>query len=218
MTELLVRDRQRHEELTERLSKTIFQSPRAFIEAHSEGLINRNNDDVKAIADEIVDIYQNVEMKNRELVFVSQTEVMTEELLEGLQDWKIITKLKRALSDALEENILTTDTIYFLPDSVGYVYADNSDGEQERLLSEKFFNATKALEPIYKRYSSFSKQTPAQANFEPQGEGQGLPDVGYGEGESEEEKTDAYVFKVEDILDIDDSFIESIYRLFEQNS
>lgn len=216
MTELLVRDRQRHQELTERLSKTIFQSPRAFIEAHSEGLINRNNDDVKAIADEIVDIYQNVEMKNRELVFVSQTEVMTEELLEGLQDWKIITKLKRALSDALEENILTTDTIYFLPSAVGYVYADNSEGEETRLLSEKFFNATKALEPIYKRYSSFSKQTPGSEGFEAQNEEQGLPDIG--SEESESEKSDAYVFKVEDILDIDDSFIESIYRLFEENS
>lgn len=216
MTELLVRDSQRHQELTERLSKTIFQSPRAFIEAHSEGLINRNNDDVKAIADEIVDIYQNVEMKNRELVFVSQTEVMTEELLEGLQDWKIITKLKRALSDALEENILTTDTIYFLPSAVGYVYADNSEGEETRLLSEKFFNATKALEPIYKRYSSFSKQEPGSDGFDSQNAEEGLPDISYEEPESE--KSDAYVFKVEDILDIDDSFIESIYRLFEENS
>lgn len=216
MTELLIRDRQRHEELAERLGKTIFQSPRAFIEAHSEGLINRNNDDVKAIADEIVEIYQNVEMKNRELVFVSQTEVMTEELLEGLQDWKIITKLKRALTDALNENVLNTENIHFSPNAVGYVYVDGGDDEELRLLSEKFFSSTKALYPIYKRYSSFYEQTPNPEGLEPESEVESLPDIGYGQPEGS--KSDAYVFRVTDILDIDDSFIESIYRLYEENS
>jgi len=208
MSELLTQKPEESAKLQEFLNETVFRSVKEFISAYDEGFINRQNDQVKEIADRIVDIYQNVELKNREFVFVSQSEILTEELLEGLQPWRIITKIKRAIQDSIEENNLNQDVVYFSSDHVGYICVSNDNDELERLSPEKFFTSIKAFYPVYEKLSSYYSQYPNPE--EP--ENDTLPDF-TDEHESEEIRN-AYAFKVEDFIDVDDSFIERMYEIF----
>lgn len=159
MPQLLTRNQEESDKLVEELSHTIFKSPTDFLAAYEQGWINRANDEIKAIAARIVDVYQNVQFKGREIIFVSQSEVMVDEIIDGLHPWKTITKLKRAIVDSHDQN-KHGDTVYFTVDNAGYVLYQNSDGELVKLTSEKLFRNTGELFPVYTRYSSFASETP----------------------------------------------------------
>lgn len=230
MATLLTRNEEKSRELTETLSKTLFRSPEDFIKAYSEGWINRNNEEVKNIAQEISDVYQNVQLKNREFVFISQTEAMVEEVITGLHPWKAITKIKRAVKDTVSEE-KHGDTLYFLTENdAGYIFYENAESEYVKLTNEKFFKNNDELKPIYAKYSSFASGNPEpesqESNQERKVESNDNPFL---EEDDESIQTDdentredkeivVYAFKVDDFTNIDETFIETIYSLFAENA
>lgn len=225
MATLLTRDEARANELNEDLSKTIFGNAEGFIQAYSDGWLSRTDKNIQSIAQKIVSIYQNVQLKGRDIVFVSQTEVMINEAIEELAPWKHLTKIKRALSDIYGDN---EGTVYLSTEHTGYVLKQDEDGEYVKVVSERFFRSEDEVKRLYKKHSSFYAQNPNPAQASAAVATKASEDEDYNPMLDEEEEnysteseetvnettgTALYEFKVSDFTTIDDSFIEDIYDL-----
>lgn len=229
MATLLTRDEAKARQLDEDLKETFFGSAEKFVELYSEGWINRTNSDIQAIAQQVVDTYQNVQLKGRDIVFVSQTEVMVNEVIDGLAPWKHLTKIKRALNDAYGDS---DGDIYLTTEQVGYILRkDAESGDYTKAVSERFFRSEEEAARLYQRYSSFYAENPnpSAAKAEPVASDDDnynpvLDDDEdeYGSSDYEADTADddttdgtvEYRFKVSDFTGIDDSFITDIYDLF----
>lgn len=220
MVTLLTRDNEKAEELNAELAETVFGSAEQFVKLYSDGWINRGNDDIKEIAQKVTDIYQNIQLKGRDIVFVSQTETMVDDVIGLLRPWKYITKIKRAAEDADSE-------IYLLSDNSGYLFVKNKEGDFVKLTTERFFRNSKEGSELYRRFSSYFNAEPEgedvseQKGSEEEDFEAEIADLNeeenYGDDASTEENEDdagrAYKFKKEDLAEIDDSFIVDIYDL-----
>lgn len=215
MTTLRPHDQQKHEELSQKLSQTIFRNPEDFIMAYNENWINKNNDEVKMISEEIVALYKNVDIKNRTFVFISGTEHMIEELLNDLSPWRSITKLKRMVKSTYDSSKHGRD-LYL---SEGYVYYLSGE-DYVKLSNEKVYRLPD-IETIYSKFSSYYEQgaeAPQVSSGNPYLEDEDADEEHDDASADEEETSEIYEFRASDLTEIDTSFIEKMYALMEQKN
>lgn len=191
MPQFLAVSQEKEERLQSALAGTMFQNVENFIKFYNSGYINNKNPEIKEVLTEITETYRNIKEVGQEIKFISTKEIYSEELAEKLTVWSSITKMKRVIEELLETSVIThNDTLAF---KQGYLYKvdEKFDDEEEQVIrelnkisKETFYSSKTVAEEIAEKYSS-------KENIE-----DGI-----------------YEFGINDILNINDSFIEEMYRL-----
>lgn len=110
-----------------------------FVNFYNSGLINRNNDDVSAIADNVVEAFKNLEKKSGKIVFLSEDEVKLEEISEKLTPWLGLVILRRVVEEGLSEGIITEASDVILDDSgaINFGIDDENDSKTGKLSNDR---------------------------------------------------------------------------------
>lgn len=177
--------------LQERLARTMFKSPQDFLNFYNSGLINKRHEDVKAFADDLTTTFKNVKEKGGALVFITQEEVYLEEILQDLQEWAGLVRLKREVASLLqEEEVAEKDAVYLNASQAGLFRDDlNEEGKRVtlKLSNERFFTTLGELASAYEKHSTLKNE--------------------------EAEAKGNYFFAAADFLHLEDDFINSIKGL-----
>jgi len=146
----------------------------------------------------IDDTYKNVRLINRKFVIRSGSEVSFDNTILLLENWKLISTLKRVSIQLLEENYANYTKLIFLEEKPGHLMLEypQEDGTielKEYWIKDKLFSSQKDLIRNYFLKSS-------------------LYDY-----EGTENPNDKYI-NIEAVIDVDDSFISEIEQLVLSNT
>lgn len=183
-------------ELENLIHENQFPNVEQFISMYNIGMLNPNFDKIKELANKISDTYKNIKLVNRKFIIKSASEVAFDNTILLLENWKIISTLKRVALQIIDENYPSDTKLIFLDDKPGYLMLEfpKSDGElelKEYWLKDKLFSNQKDLIRNY-----FLKKSLYQ----------------YGDNPN-----DVYL-NIESVLDVDDSFILDIEDLVKSNT
>ena len=162
-----------------KLEGTIIQTVDNFVNYYNAEYINRRHPSVQETMLEIINTYKDVKLQGNKLVLISEEEVVLSEILQKLAPWDLLTKVKREISNAVQDGHINSDAILVLDES-GFFSRITDEGEHDSLRGEKMFNKNDDISVLLTRSSYGS-------NFDDEHHG--------------------YLFKAQDILDIDGSFI-----------
>ena len=180
------------------LKKTVmFTDIDQFITMYNMNLLSGSNSAVATAAQALIDNFTNFTTLNGKFILKSQTETAIEDTIQLLTNWKTLIKLKRIASLMIEEEYdFDTTKIVFSDDNPGKPYVSTLNVEGDETL-EKYW----ATEKITNRTSDFANNILLR------------PFV-----HSYNEEGTACYFLIEDIIDIDDSFILDIQQEIIKNS
>lgn len=187
MTQFIPYNQEESAQLNHELSKTLFNNVENFIQFYNSGMIAKRSDEVTEIVKQVVDTYKNIEEKGGQLIFLSTAEVYLEEIIQNLEPWNYLVKIKREVEEARDEDELNQGTLlaFGKEDNIGYLLklVDKDDKRvAERIGAEKIFTRANQIKPIFEKFSS----------------------VGQSDGKF-------YYFRASDFLNLDTGFIEKIY-------
>lgn len=180
------------------LKKTVmFTDIDQFITMYNMNLLSGSNSAVATAAQALIDNFSNLTRLNGKFILKSETETAIEDTIQLLTNWKTLIKLKRIASLMIEEEYdFDTTKIVFSDDNPGKPYVSTLNIEGDETL-EKYW----ASEKITNRTSDFANNILLR------------PFV-----HSYNEEGTACYFLIEDIIDIDDSFILDIQQEIIKNS
>ena len=180
------------------LKKTLmFTDIDQFITMYNMNLLSGSNSAVATAAQALIDNFSNLTRLNGKFILKSETETAIEDTIQLLTNWKTLIKLKRIASLMIEEEYdFDTTKIVFSDDNPGKPYVSTLNVEGDETL-EKYW----ASEKITNRTSDFANNILLR------------PFV-----HSYNEEGTACYFLIEDIIDIDDSFILDIQQEIIKNS
>ena len=184
--------------LNETLLNNHFPNVEHFINMYNIGMLRPDFEVVKDIATLISDTYKNVRLINRKFVVRSSSEVSFDNTILLLENWKLISTLKRVSIQILEESYPSNPKLIFLEEKPGYLMLEypQEDGSielKEYWIKDKLFSSQKDLIRNY-----FLKNS--------------LHDY-----EHTENPNDKYI-NIEAVIDVDDSFISEIEELVLSNT
>lgn len=189
MSQFMPISNDKDQEIREKISKTIFKTPEDFVKFYNSGLISKNFEQVRSLVQDLKDTYKDIREKKSNLVFISEEEVIIDEMIQKLSVWDTLVKIKREITDFLADKSITSEDIIVIDDTalLGKI-AVNNEGEEviETLDGDKLFNRSKTDEilSIIGQYSSLNK--------------------------SFDTKYNGYIFHVSDLTNIDNSFIVNL--------
>ena len=180
------------------LKKTVmFTDIDQFITMYNMNLLSGSYSAVATAAQALIDNFSNLTRLNGKFILKSETETAIEDTIQLLTNWKTLIKLKRIASLMIEEEYdFDTTKIVFSDDNPGKPYVSTLNVEGDETL-EKYW----ASEKITNRTSDFANNILLR------------PFV-----HSYNEEGTACYFLIEDIIDIDDSFILDIQQEIIKNS
>lgn len=169
----------------------LFQNTDNFMAIYNNNLVNKSNEEVDAIAKEIVEVYKNVVLSSRQFLVKTREEVVADEFEVLFPHIAFVATLKRIARDIINENY-PEDTKFVFTESdanLVQIYDPLADEVVEYDGAERLRNANKAI------------STNPFINSE------NVHIEGFGE--------DGIAFRVTDILRLDTSFISDIGELLE---
>lgn len=180
--------------LEKKLSESFFRSVKEFVKVYNAGLISKKHDEVKKIAQQINETYKDVREKNGQLTFISEEEVALEEALHNLQKWTVLTKAKRIVQNAVDNDKISQESIIIANENGNFytpiVENPENDEDFELIDYDKAFNKNDNIDELIKRSSIHTNET--------------LESYG------------GYAFRASDITSIDNSFIVDIEQRIPQ--
>src|SRR5699024_2107011 len=93
------------EQFQEKISQTLFGTPESFNQAYNSVIVNTRNEEIAAIAKDIVQSYSNLELKGGAFTFAAQSELQLSEMIKTLENWEIVLRLKRELNEQPNSDI-----------------------------------------------------------------------------------------------------------------
>lgn len=127
------------EALKARLSGGIFRDPATFVEYYNNGIINRANPDAKDLVQELVKTFKDVREQKGKLTFISENEILVREMQYSLRKWAVLVRVKREIQEALEEHIIALDSpLFIISDSkdsskIGFICTLDTNDEGESI-------------------------------------------------------------------------------------
>lgn len=124
--------------LDQAFSETLFQSSQMFIQAYNSGLVNKRNEQISDFANRVAATFRNIELSNSELVTISTDEISVNEILSGIEKWKIVVAVKAAVS-SLDKNGKLNNVIRLVAndnEKKGVLYVDYQQTEDDGMISD----------------------------------------------------------------------------------
>lgn len=165
-----------------------------FINMVNSKVFDMKNSIVKDTYDELFNSYKNINQINNRIVIDSNTELAVKNSIKLLMDWEILIKLKRLATFLVDEEYNPDTKIVFNEDSNGKPLIEVIDAENKAELVSHW-----ASEKIVKNHSEFANNI-FTSHF------------------VRDYEDNACYFLIEDLIDIDDSFLVDIEKMLLKNS
>lgn len=188
---------QAQEALQQKLTKTrMFPNASVFIDSYNSGLLNTSTGIIQELAETVDKAYRNVNLINKRFIVRSQEEVAFDSAIEMLTDWKLLSALKRLSITLLDEGYTPDTLLVFTKDKPGVLHLETLSDDEENPLElywqkEKLFNSINDLVN-----NMFLK--PVLKSYD--------------------NAKDAIYLELENVIDIDDTFILDIEKLILENT
>lgn len=172
----------------EKMSKNmLYRSTDNFIAIYNNNLINKSNDEIDKVAKAIVEVYKNVSLVNRQFIVKTPEEVISEEFGVLFPHIAFVATLKRIAQDVLSSNYPEDTKLVFLEEqkNVVLIYEDELEEPIPFEGAERLKDANKSI-----------ATNPFLIN--------NLELEAWGDD------GDGIMFKAQDVLSLDTSFIKDI--------
>lgn len=129
-------------ELDAKLEGLPFRDRDTFIQMYNSGLINRKNEQVAGLVDELIAAYKGIEKRNDGITFLDMGEISADELVAKAEAYSLLLRLQRIAKEAASNQQLRDDSRIYLGKGnavfrVGDTTADGSRNEDRLISSEK---------------------------------------------------------------------------------
>lgn len=124
---------EKEQALNQAFEETLFKSSEMFIKAYNSGLVNKRNEHIIDFANRVAATFRNIELSNSELVTISTDEISVNEILSGIEKWKIVVAVKAAVT-SLDRNGKLNDVIRLVAsdnEKKGVLYIDYQQTEDD---------------------------------------------------------------------------------------
>lgn len=101
------------QELDERLEALPFRDKGTFVQMYNTGLINRKNDQVSGLVDDLIAAYKGIEKRPDGITFLDMGEISADELVAKAEAYSLLLRLQRVAKQAAQERLIQQgDRIY----------------------------------------------------------------------------------------------------------
>lgn len=175
-----------------------FDDIQQFIVMYNMGVLDKRNVPINEIVTEILRSYRNITLLSGRFVIETPAETAIETSIKLLNEWNVLIKLKRVATLLLDENYpLETKIVFSDVEQTGrpLVTVVDPDTGEEKL--ERFWASEKVVSRT-KELANNIFTSPILKTYDEEG--------------------DSCYFNIEDLVDIDDSFILQIEQIIKENS
>lgn len=120
-------------ELDARLEGLPFKTRESFVQMYNSGLINRKNDTVSELVDQLIQAYKGIEKRADGITFLDMGEISADELVAKAEAYSLVLRLQRIAKEAAANRQLNDGSlIYFGKGNAVYrVGATSEEGVKE---------------------------------------------------------------------------------------
>lgn len=129
-------------ELDGKLEALPFRNKDTFVQMYNSGLINRKNDQVSAIVDELINAYKGIEKKADGITFLDMGEISADELVARAEAYSLLLRLQRVVKEAATNKLIGDGSLVYIGKSnslfrVGETLEDGEKSKDELISNEK---------------------------------------------------------------------------------
>lgn len=183
----------------------MFYSVEQFIDMYNKGILSQNSEVVKDFAELISNSYKNINISNRKLIVETASEFACQNAIELLNSWKAIIKLKRIATNIFNEEYPVDTKIVFDKEKEGIpqieTFEVSQDSETGELIKIPILTTHWSSERIVSRNEILARNIFTKNILKT-----------YNNDE------DSCYFLIEDLVDIDDSFMLEVEKIILSNT
>ena len=129
-------------ELDGKLEALPFRDKDTFVQMYNSGLINRKNEQVSGLVDELIAAYKGIERRADGIVFLDMGEISADELVARAEAFSLLLRLQRVAKEAAANRQLNDGSRVYIGKGnilhrAGEEGEDGSRGDDEAISSEK---------------------------------------------------------------------------------
>ena len=129
-------------ELDAKLEELPFRDKDTFVQMYNSGLINRKNDQVSSLVDELIAAYKGIERRTDGIVFLDMGEISADELVARAEAYSLLLRLQRVAKEAAANRQLRDGSLVYIGKGnilhrAGEQNEEGRQTEDEAISSEK---------------------------------------------------------------------------------
>ena len=163
-------------------------------------MLSATNPVVKELATAITRTYKNVDLFNNQLIVKNETEIAVENIVYLVEQWKLVSALKRIANELLDLEYDETTRIVFLFDKPGVPFIEQETLEEDGSLKLTYVKVP-GVEKVVSKNDEVVKNIIIGRNMSLE------------KTEIDGNTVEICAIKMEDVIDIDDSFLLEIESL-----
>lgn len=171
-----------------------------FITMFNMKMLSATNPVVKELATAITRTYKNVDLFNNQLIVKNETEIAVENIVYLVEQWKLVSALKRIANELLDLEYDETTRIVFLFDKPGVPFIEQETLEEDGSLQLTYVKVP-GVEKVVSKNDEVVKNMIIGRNMSLE------------KAEIDGNTVEICAIKMEDVIDIDDSFLLEIESL-----
>jgi len=113
-----------------------FRTKETFVEMYNSGLINRKNEQVSSLVDELIAAYKGIERRADGITFLDMGEISADELVAKAEAYSLLLRLQRVAKDAASNQVIGNDSEVYLGKG-NALYRVGQEGENDEAISSE---------------------------------------------------------------------------------
>jgi len=93
-------------DLDGKLEELPFRNKETFVQMYNSGLINRKNDQVTSLVDELIAAYKGIERRADGITFLDMGEISADELVAKAEAYSLLLRLQRIAKEAASQKLI----------------------------------------------------------------------------------------------------------------
>jgi len=142
MADLIIANEELALELDEKLEQLPFRDRDTFIQMYNSGLINRKNEQVSELVDNLVAAYKGIEKKADGITFLDMGEISADELVARAEAYSLLLRLQRIAKEAASAGQVRDGSLIYLKGG-SIILQGNPESENESLLADQVISSEK---------------------------------------------------------------------------
>jgi len=119
-----------------------FRTKETFVEMYNSGLINRKNEQVSSLVDELIVAYKGIERRADGITFLDMAEISADELVARAEAYSLLLRLQRIAKEAASQRLIADTSHVYIGKGNTLYRAGESDengthADGEAISSEK---------------------------------------------------------------------------------
>jgi len=130
-------------ELDGKLEQLPFRDRDTFIQMYNSGLINRKNEQVSELVEDLIAAYKGIEKRADGITFLDMGEISADELVARAEAYSLLLRLQRIAKEAAAEGLVKDGSQIFVSKSNVVIRKGDPSSDNENLMHEHQISSEK---------------------------------------------------------------------------